>query len=386
MPTLAPFAYGASGRWLTSTHEHEVFICDADDEHTVHVVPLDSTVAGVRNTPSLVLALDVGGTLYGLDPSTGERAWVLPIGPGARVLDATEAGRWVVVHDGGLSFGEGPQQHGHLSVPGARFARFDPSGQVLAVVDADGNFGTAPVGGPLGSMAPLGFAPTGLAHSRLGWWLVSTTRGIFRVPATGGEPQLYLKWGGDSPPEGVVCSRNGRLCAFITEGNVVVLFGVEHDTNCGAIVYADRQVGELEFGPQAWLGVGIGLGDGNKIDLLRGACHRTDPPPDRPRNRWMLQLGFEPEEIAAVHGPADAVPSPASADPRTQWGGASAATGQAPPTAGMHLYAVGLLGVAGFLAYTAVSGWYDDSFMAWLFVGILGISGVSILVSGLRST
>ncbi|MCB9715547.1 MAG: hypothetical protein H6712_16890 [Myxococcales bacterium] len=386
VPILAPFAYGASGRWLTSSQAHEVFICDGNEDHTVHVIALDGTVTGLRNTDGLVLALDDGGMLYGLDPGTGQRAWVVPVGSGARMLDATETGRWAVVHDGGVSWGEGPQQRGHLSIPEARFARFDPSGQVLAVVDAEGSFRTDALAGSPGPAQALGFAPTGLAHSRLGWWLVSTTRGIFRVPVSGGEPELYLKWGGGSPPEAVACSHNGRLCAFITEGNVVALFGVERDANLGAIVYADRKVGELEFGPQAWLGVGIGLGDGNKIDLLHAhACHRTDPPPDRPRNRWMLQLGYDPAEIAPVFGPPDAAPAP-SADPRTQWGAneGTPATGDAPPSAGMHLYAVGLLGIAAFLAYTAVSDWYDDSFMAWLGVGILGVSGLSILLSGLR--
>lgn len=384
---LAPFAYGASGRWLTSTHEHEVFICDGNEEHTVHVIALDSAVVGVRNTDALVLALDAGGTLYGLDPLTGQRSWEVPVGSGPRMLEATSTGRWAVVHDGGVSWGEGPQQRGHLTVPGARFARFDPSGQVLAIVDAEGAFVAAPVEGPVGPATPLGFAPTGLAHSRLGWWLVSTTRGVFRVPTGGGEPQLYLKWGGDSPPVGVVCSTNGRLCAFVTEDKAVVIFGVERDANLGAIVYHDRTPSELEFGPAGWLGVGIGRGDGNKINLLQAhACHRTDPPPDRPRNRWMVQLGYSPEEIIEVFGSPEAPTPAASADPRTQWGSGDsvAPTGDAPPTAGMHLYAVGLLGVAAFLAYTAIDHWWDDSFMAWLGAGILGVSGLSILLSGLR--
>ena len=43
-----------------------------------------------------------------------------------------------------------------------------------------------------------------------------------------------------------------------------------------------------------------------------------------------------------------------------------------------------VLGVTGFLVYSAVSDWWDDPFWAWLGAGILGISGLSILLSGLR--
>jgi hypothetical protein len=398
VPSPSPFAYGPSGRWLTTTHEREVFVCDGGDEHTVHVIELDHAVAGVRNTPSTILALDVEGTLYGLDPGTGERAWRLDVGSKGLALAATEAGRWAAVHAGGIAWGEGSQRRGELAIAGARFAAFDPSGRVLAVVTAEGGFCTVELGGKQSPTQALGFASTGLAFSRLGWWLVSTARGVFRIPFAGGEPQLFLKWGGDAPPVGVTCSLNGRVCAFTTEGKVVVLFGVEHDANLGAIVYLDREPGELEFGPEAWLGVGLGLGDGNKIDLLHGGAHRTDPPPGRTINRWMVKLGFDPKEVAAEHDAKGGASAPAPApeavppipggttsdDPRTQWG-ATGTTGQAPPSAGMLFYAVGLLVVAGLLGATAVAGWYDDPFLAWLGVGILGISGASILAASRRT-
>jgi len=45
---------------------------------------------------------------------------------------------------------------------------------------------------------------------------------------------------------------------------------------------------------------------------------------------------------------------------------------------------MGLLVAAGLLGWTAVAGWYDDPFLAWLGVGILGISGVSIFAASRR--
>lgn len=388
MSSPTPFAYGPSGRWLTTTHDREVFLCDGGDEHTVHVIPLDAAVAGVRNTPSSILALDVDGTLYGLDPVTGERAWTLGLGGEGRALAGTEAGRWAAVHGQRVTWGEGSQRRGELSIPGARFAAFDPSGRVLAVVTTEGAFHTVPLPGAPSPAQALGHDATGLAYSRLGWWLVSTTRGVFRIPTAGGEPQLFLKWGGKAPPVGVACSLDGRLCAFTCEDKAVVLFGVDEDVNLGAIVYHDRTPGELEFGPDAWLGIGIGLGDGNKLDLVGGTMCRTDPPPDRPTNRWIIQLGFEPKEVAAVRtapltstaAAVPAAPAPAT-EPRVDWGAAPNLAERGRPTPGMLIYATGLLVAAGLLGWTAIAGWYDDPFLAWLGVGILAISGASILAA-----
>ena len=310
--TTMPFAFGPSGRWLTSTQGNEVFICDGGQEHTVHIVALDHEVIGVRNTIDAVLALDAAGTLYGIDPLSGRCVWRAAVGA-SQSLTAVESGRWVVVGPGGLSWGDGPQHVGTHELTGIRAAACDPSGATVAVVTERGEMSVLSLGSSaqlVGGPHALGFEGTGVAFSGLGWWLVSTTRGIFRVPTTGGTPELFLKWGGESPPAGVVCSTNGRLCAFRAGTEAVAIFGVEVDVNCGAIVYMDRQPGELEFGPDAWLGIGLGSGDGNKIDLLTGACHRTDPPADRPRNRWMLQVGVDPAEVAEVYGHAPAGASP----------------------------------------------------------------------------
>jgi hypothetical protein len=345
---------------LTSTDRLEVFICHGEEEHAVHVIALDHPVVGVRNTPELVLALDAQGNLYGLDPRTGARAWVRPIGPDPRSLTALESGRWAVAHGEGITWGDVAQPGGEVPLGGAQYAAFDPTGQRLAYVTAAGDFGVVTPGQPPGPTQALGFASTGLAHSRLGYWLVSTTRGIFRVPTEGGEPELFLKWGGEHPPEGVVCSRNGRVCAFAVGTDCVALFGVEVDTNCGGIVYHDREVGELDFGPEAWLGIGIGRGDGNKIDLLHGSCHRTDPPPDRPRNRWMVQLGFEPDDVAQVYAPPAATP----ALPTVSWGPAREGEPPSFETIGTYverrllepMQAVRTLSLLGFVLLAVVLG------------------------------
>ncbi len=226
----------------------------------------------------------------------------VPIGRGANWLAVHASGRWVVAHPGGLVWGSGGAIGGETELPGAAFAIFGPDGNTVGVATSSGEFTTVALGQAPGPRVALGFDGTGIAHSRLGWWLVSTSRGIFRIPVDGGEPLLFLKWGAENPPERVACSANGRLCAFASGPNAVAVFGVEYDVNCGAIVYHGREVGDIEFGPGASLGVGIGLGDGNKFDLLDGGVYRTDPPQGRMRNRWIVQPGVDSAEVTKIFG------------------------------------------------------------------------------------
>ena len=94
--TSAPFAYGYSGRWLTSTHDREVFFCDGNEDHTVNIVALAGPVVGVRNTAQAVLALDAEGQLYGIDPGAGVHRWQISVGSGgwSRPRAASFAYRW----------------------------------------------------------------------------------------------------------------------------------------------------------------------------------------------------------------------------------------------------------------------------------------------------
>jgi hypothetical protein len=56
------------------------------------------------------------------------------------------------------------------------------------------------------------------------------------------------------------------------------------------ISYFDRDITDVCFGPDPWLGIGMNLGDGNKINLETGATHRTDTHPGRDHHSWALSV------------------------------------------------------------------------------------------------
>jgi hypothetical protein len=289
-----PFAYGYSGRLLTSTEGNEVFCCDGDDEAPYFVHAMDGAVRGVRNVAGGVLAIDEAGTLILLG-TEGEVAWRSELGVAPIALAATESGRWAVVHDRGALYGRGREQEGSIDLPGATSAAFSDDDQ-LALLGEGGRLEICNLRSNRQTSVELGVTCDSVAWSALGWWLVAAEGGVHRIDADGSNPIRFLKWSGGSLSS-ICASKAGGLCAFVTEAKYVVIFGVVRDINCGTIAYVERTAYELEFGPGTLLGIGIGLGDGNKVDLSRTGISRTDPPPDRPRNRWLVKVGHDPAEV-----------------------------------------------------------------------------------------
>lgn len=295
-PDFRPFAYGHSGRLLTSTEANEVFCCDGDDEAPYFIHAMDGVVRGVRNVAGGVLATDDTGALILLAAPAGTISWRTDLGVRPIALAATESGRWAVVHDRGVLYGRGSRQEGSVDLIGATAAAFRDE-DTLALLGESGRLEICDLRSNRQTTVELGLTCDSIAWSALGWWLVAAEGGVYRIDANGNNPLRFLKWSGGAL-SAICASKSGGLCAFVTEAQYVVIFGVVRDINCGTVIYPERIAHELEFGPDAMLGIGIGLGDGNKIDLRRkGSVSRTDPPPDRPRNRWLIQSSYDPADV-----------------------------------------------------------------------------------------
>ena len=335
----SPFAFGADDRYLTSTEGHEVFVCAAGDEAPLFVHAMAAPVRGVRHLGAEILAVDAGGHLTALSAS-GAAAWSVELGAEPSALAAHRGtGAWAAVHGAGVIVGKGGAITQRHELPGAIAAAFDDAGG-LAMLTPD------ELVLPDGTRVSMPHVANSLAWSARGVWLIASRAGIYRL-RPGSAPELYLKWSGDKPATRVAASADGKLCAFGVGAEAVAVFGVERDVNCGAIVYIERTAGEIEWGPGSYLGIGIGQGDGNKIDVRTGATSRTDPPTDRTRNRWALKVGVDTAAIAGMLGPA-----PTAAAASKAPAGASASGGSKNAMIGIIIL-VAFLGVVALLVLLA---------------------------------
>lgn len=111
-------------------------------------------------------------------------------------------------------------------------------------------------------------------------------------------------------------ANGGRLAAQLSD-RAVTLYAWPSLHIETQIEYVERVVRGLAFGPGNWLGVGLDHGDGNKIDVVTSATHRTDTHPGRTHRSWLLSVrgkqsilsAKEAEEIRQMKTPFH-VPQP----------------------------------------------------------------------------
>jgi hypothetical protein len=141
---------------------------------------------------------------------------------------------------------------------------------------------------------------TGLAWCPSGEWLLSTPKALVLFDRNLSTWETLVSVD-DLKLSGAVASPNGKFFAFRIDRDCVGIVG-RVVGQLGTVQYRGRTVGELEFGPHPNLGIGIGMGDGNLVSLLSDQVHRTDPPPGRTRNRWLVGVSIDTTKVAAELG------------------------------------------------------------------------------------
>lgn len=80
----------------------------------------------------------------------------------------------------------------------------------------------------------------------------------------------------------------------------------------GDLMYVDKDVEGLDFGPWPWLGVALSEGDANKHNMLEpNRLHRSDTHPGRQHHSWLVRVGAggdEDDESAPAEAPITTPP------------------------------------------------------------------------------
>lgn len=303
---IPPFAYGHDGASLVSSDGAELLVYDGPDEGPLWHRTAPATIVGVGITREAVVAVDEKGHLLACARRTGEVIREIETEIAPRGLCASRAGVVAVFDASRVVIIAADGATSTISIPGAAAAALDPEGKRLGVGTDEGDFRVFDVatGEPLGSAraaAPI----KGACWNVRGFFLATTGEGVVKVMADGTELQSLFNVGRESAASPslelgpVSCSEDGALCALRVGARKAAVFDLLDYQLQGAAHY-ERAVGQVDFGPGGWLGVGLDLGDANKIDVLSNAVCRTDPHPGRPRNTWLLLADFKTAQIQKV--------------------------------------------------------------------------------------
>ena len=316
--TLSGIAYGPDEHVLLTFDEREVLAHDAQTEAPKWRLTLDENVVALafadpqalpggtggspwRNAAGrLIIAVDAAGALHTIDPAAGQAtskhgpfgkplAFAVGIAGAGSVVALSTADRLHLWRGGA-----------HTEIPGrASAVAISNDGATLAIGAADGSLRFLSITGSSNPVetfcAVVHGGVTDLVQHPGGTWIVSGKSGI--VTVTGEGPQRLANMPADIGRVRLD-GRGRRLAAQLGERTVAV-YGWPSLDLLTRIEYVERTVTGLAFGPEDWLGLGLDHGDGNKIDILTGATHRTDTHPGRTHRSWLLSVRGKASVLSA---------------------------------------------------------------------------------------
>ena len=256
-------------------------------------------------TPSAtaaVLAVDGEGRLYVIDAASGRRLGETgPFGP-PRALAASTTGGTIALAAGDVVHVLRRAARAEIAIRASALA-LSIDGATLVVGTKDGaltifdvsrvEHGEPPreIAGVAGREAVVDLAP----HPD-GAWLVAVPTGLVCIDAAGQPRRLDKVRSG--PKRIAIDPAGARVALQLTERQVLV-----YDWPALAvqarIEYTERPVRGLAFGSGDWLGVAMDHGDGNKIDVVTSATHRTDTHAGRTHWSWTLLVEGKKQRLTA---------------------------------------------------------------------------------------
>ncbi|MEZ4466704.1 MAG: hypothetical protein R3F60_20350 [bacterium] len=296
------FDYDRQGRFIAMADGAEILVQDGPSEGPLWRMVGDHPLVGVAIHQDAIWTVDEAGHLIGRDASTGAQKAALEVGDGCRALAASDQGLLAIARAEEVVVIQGGAILRRLPVDDPTALAWSPTG-MLGVGTAAGDIKAFKDDTTPSSEATL---PAGVTALTWGGgsegWLAGAGPTLFRLNAEG----IARVTGGPGDILSISASPSGhRVALQIGERIVLVLVMPSRDT-LTTVQYMDRTVTGVRIGPGNWLGIGMDQGDGNKIDMVTGATHRTDTHPGRAHHSWMLKVATDPSVEASLPAPTDA--------------------------------------------------------------------------------
>ncbi len=343
MPAPNLFAYDPTGSVLVVFDGKEVLVHGGTDEAPRWRHHVDGELVGLGAGGDAVITLESQGKLTFWSGADGVVLETIALGEAAQSLAVTRNGAAcaVVAHGAVLvvTRGSAPRK---LEAPGATAAAWSRDGARLAIGDASGAVRIVSSTGDAVSAAQLEEPVTSLCFSPAGFWIATGGERVFRVAEDGASVEQITRADGMTP-DCVCASTDGSMVAMRLRETVVIALALPSRDTAVQLVYTDRKIAGVAFGPERLLGVGLLDGDGNIVDITEKQLRRTDTFPGRTHNRWMVSTTIKPEVLP---------PAPARAGLRNGSPAAASESAIANP-AGLPL--AGWLGILGALIAFAIA-------------------------------
>ncbi len=292
---FARFAYDRSGSIIVCVDQAELLAYSGSDEHPMWRQTCEAPLAAVGTTVGEVVAVDTAGRMHRFEANSGSKLDGVGLGGPARALAVARDGTCAALLEDRIVMVAGGKSSKELAAPGATCVAISDEGSAAAIGTRQGRVQVLDLraGTEMGSFE-LGHEVQSICWNVRGFWLGTAGDQLWRIDAAGRLGASLAKLPGLQPH--LTSSADGGLVACRTGAGQVSVVTLPQGETVATLGY-QRSIEGIAFGPDVWLGIGLDKGDGNKINLITGACHRTDTHPGRAHDSWEVAIQIDKQKV-----------------------------------------------------------------------------------------
>lgn len=309
------FAYAPDGNTIVLAEGNELLVHDGQDESPRFRHTLNAPIFAVFATVKTVIALDESGAVSLFNPAKDEILKTLESGGAPTAFAAHADGRIAVGLDAAIVLFDGDGSKREINIASASALAFSGDASLLAAGKSDGSIQVISAeSGESVAQTNIGEPVRSIAWNAGNFWIASGGDRVFRIEQDGDQHDQLTRASGMNP-DCIVCSPDGSLLGMRLDAATVVVLAYPSKNTAATIQYIERKAYGLAFGPAPYFGIGMDLGDGNKINLSTKAVHRTDTHPGRDHHRWMLSVAIDKSSLPAAYGGGSAPEKSRASEP-----------------------------------------------------------------------
>lgn len=295
MSVVAPYDYAPGGEFYAAGDGPELFAYAGEDDSPLWKQFCEGILVGVGVTATEVYSLDDAGRLDIWNGRSGQKRLNVNLGAPCSRLTVSMMGTALAITARGVAHIQPDGQFSVIQIQGATAAAFSAdatracvgtSAGVLVLYDlaSGAQLASTNVGDPV---ADLAFSPRGVWVAAAGKKLVLAMAEL-HVPVEEGQPAKSPILGAvdvAGTPTRVTVNVDGTLAACDDGAQTVLVYELK-DYHVGATIVYARDIGDIQFGPDAWLGIGLEYADCNRVDVITGKSERSKPGLGRGTDTW----------------------------------------------------------------------------------------------------
>lgn len=279
------FAFSSDGTLMVLRDGREILVHRGSDDAPLWAHTLESEPVGLGAGPRGVVALESSGRLTWWN-AQGESLHAAELGPASGFAVTQDGDRVAALLSGRVALVRREQPPESMEASGITAIAWSQGGEHLALGYESGELRIVTLTGETVATGKAKGAIASVCCATNDSWLATSGDGIFCLDVASATFERTVRLEG--PVDCVAISPSGDLVGVRVRDDEVAILTNPRMEPAGMLLYPERKVEGVAFGPQDVVGVALVGGDANVFDARTPSLRRTDPFGHRQLNRWLV--------------------------------------------------------------------------------------------------